>query len=349
MIFAKLLFGLAALAWAAGSSFSVLGAGENDNIGDLKQRAIIEYLQAFLGARYEGYASQVTPEFAERYVQDYKVSRQGGRIQITGHLDSDGLKGWIRLSETKHGANSVKPVLLLSSAIPGLTITPSQTAAKTRENGMGQVFLSETSSAFQKLNTRLGVTGSSINLSQPPRSESELKRLQDYGAGDGFNSALWLHLVPCKTCGGARLDMHFYNLNPVRQVLARSDELPLSASDFANSSRLKQAMKVPITALKADIEDKIANGALFSNAYRLTIEGLENYRAFKVVQNAMGETDFIIQANLKRSEPKMAEYEVLSLLSAEELAARLDGETFDGFKLKTVRVDAPSVVVKFGR
>jgi len=351
LIFAKLVLGglFCAQLFAAGSSFSITGNGADDNITELKQKAIIEYLQAYLGARFESYAAQVTPEFAERYVQDYKVNRSSGKIQVTGHLDADGLKGWVRLSETKRGANTVKPVFLLSSSIPGLTLAPSQTAAKTREGGMGQVFLSETAVAFQKLNAKLGVGSGSISLNQPPRNDSELRKLEDFAKSDGFTSAVWVHLVPCKTCGGARLDTHFYNLNPARQVLARSDELPLGASEFANSARLKQALKGPVQALRADIEEKISNGALFSNAYRLTVQGLENYRAFKVLQSNITETDFIISATLKRSEHKMAEYEILSSLSAEEIGSRLDSESFDGFRLKTLSVDAPNVVVKFGR
>jgi len=333
---------------AASSSFSITGSADGESIADLKLRAVVEYLQAYLGNRFETYSTQVNAEFAERYVQDYKVNRAGGKITVTGHLDSDGLKGWIRLSETKRGT-TVKPVFLLSSSIPGLTITAGQTAAKSRESGLVQVFMNESSTAFQKLNTRLGVGGSSLSLSQPPRNDSELRRLQDFAAGDGFTSALWLHLVPCKSCGGARMDAHFYNLNPVRQVLARSDELPLSAGDFANQARLKQALKGPVTALRSDIEDKISNGALFSNAYRLTVEGLENYRAFKVLQSAIGDVEFIIQATLKRSEPKVAEYEILSALTADELGARLDGETFDGFRLKTTKVDAPTITVRFSR
>ena len=214
---------------------------------------------------------------------------------------------------------------------------------------MGGVFLAETSVAFQKLNAKLGVGSGSLSLSQPPRNDSELRKLEDFAKSDGFTSAVWVHLVPCKSCGGARLDTHFYNLNPARQVLARSDELPLSPGEFANASRLKQALKNPVQALRGDIEEKISNGALFSNAYRLTIQGLENYRAFKVLQSTIGETDFIISATLKRSEHKMAEYEVLTALSAEELGARLDSESFDGFRLKTLSVDAPNVVVKFGR
>ena len=61
----------------------------------LKYRAVVEWLQRYLGGRYAEIEKMVTPEFAEKYILDYKVGRNPGNralYQLTGHLDADSLE-----------------------------------------------------------------------------------------------------------------------------------------------------------------------------------------------------------------------------------------------------------------
>ena len=70
--------------WAAGGvPFTVGGGADTQNISDLKHRAVLEFLQRQLGERFEQYEKQITPEFAERYIMDYKVGRAGGNRQVS--------------------------------------------------------------------------------------------------------------------------------------------------------------------------------------------------------------------------------------------------------------------------
>ena len=342
---------LSRLLWAAsGVPFEVSGTQDPQGLPQLKQQAVMQLLQRYLGNRFDAYESQITPDFAEKYILDYKVSRAPGKMILSGHLDGEALRGWVRLSETKRGSNVVKPVFLLSSTLSGLTITPNQTGAKIREGGMAAIFLAEANQSFQKLNTKLGtVEGGNPGAVRPPSQESELKTLKDFAQGAGYNAALWAHLVPCRSCGGTRLDLHVYHLATQRQVLARSEELALSASDFTNATKLRNALKTPFSNLKTDLENAISDGSLFNFSYRLTIEGLESYRSFKQVELELAQLDYISQSVLKRAQPQVAEYEVLSSLPIEELSSRLSAETFNGFGLKPVRVDSRELTVRYSR
>lgn len=347
MILAVALF-LSLKAFGGGAPFSVGGQAESQDVSELKRQAVLDYLARALGPRFQQYEKAVTPEFAERYILDYKVSRSGGnRVQLTGHLDAEALKGWIRLSETKGGKNAFRPMLLISSSIPGLTISPKETASKVRESALGQQILSEATAAFQKVNAKLTVPDGGPSLSAPPRAEGEIRTLRD--VGEGYSCALWVHLSPCKSCGGSRLDLFVYNLGQARRVLGKSEDLALSGGDFNSAPRVKTALKAPFAEFKNDLEEIVSNGQLFSSSYRLVVEGVESYRAYKRLETEIGELDYLNQVVLKRVEPKVAEFEVLSSLGGEEVLSRLDGETFNGFRLKPVRVDSHHLVVKYSR
>ncbi len=345
---AVVLFLLCGLAFAAGATFSVTATDDTQQLPDLKQRAVLEFLQRYLGERYDQYAPQVTADFAEGYILDYKVGKAGNRLQVIGHLDAERLKGWIRLAETKKGSTGVKPMLVISSTIPGLTISPSQTGARVREGALGQTLQAEAAAAFQKVNAKLGVPGGP-GLSHPPRIDSELRALRDYGNSEGYSVALWAHLVPCRTCGGARLDLFLYNLSQARRVLAKSEDLPLSGGDFNSSPRLKTVLKAPFAAFRNDLEALVSSGQIFSAAYFLTVEGVENYRVYKLIESGLGELDYIIQSVMKFSSPKIAEFEILTTLPGQELLSRLDNESFSGFDLKPVRVDSHNLVMRYSK
>lgn len=94
---------VSSLALASGVEFRVsaseLGGGADD--GDstsarLKQRAVQNFLRRALGNRYASVERKITPEFAERYVLDYKTQRGPRGMEILGHLDGDALKSWAR-------------------------------------------------------------------------------------------------------------------------------------------------------------------------------------------------------------------------------------------------------------
>ena len=58
---------------------------------------------------------------------------------------------------------------------------------------------------------------------------------------------------------------------------------------------------------------------------------------------------FIVSAVLKRAEPQLAEFAVLSPLDPNELGQRMLIGDFPGFLLKTTRVDSQAITVRYIR
>src|SRR5262245_54194114 len=73
-------------------------------LAKLKHSAIIAFLSR-VGLDHKSLEEVVTPEFADQYIVDYKVSRRGGNTELSGHLDADGLRRWARLAQTKSRGN----------------------------------------------------------------------------------------------------------------------------------------------------------------------------------------------------------------------------------------------------
>ena len=357
-----LLVSLAApVAKAEGQPFTIDATGvtvdnpdqELATASGLKYRAVVEWLQNYLGARYPEVEKMVTPEFAEKYVLDYKVGRNPGNrtvFELTGHIDAESLKRWARVMLTKNeGGNSMKPVLLVSSTVPGLTLSPGETGARLASSALIQDLLGISNNAFQKFNSHVTPFDGGLSLSQPPRTDAELKQLHDQAIAKGGNSALWFRLIPCKSCGGMRMDTFLYNLTHSRLALVRSDDLSLAPEDFSHPEKLRSALKNTGRQLQSEVDEMVSNGTLFSASHRIVVEGVDNYRAFQDLELELPRLDFINQCILKRSESKLAEFEVLTPLNIEELSQRLQQEAFGGFKLKPVRVDSQSLVMRYSK
>ncbi len=316
-------------------------------IAQLKLKAVTEYLQNYLGPRFASVERTVNFDFSERYVLDYKVGRTADRtqIQVVGHLDSEGLKRWVRTLDAKTKGNTLSPFLVLTSTLPNLPYAVGDTAARAKDSVFAQTLLSEINSGLQKYNIKVATTETSrIGLKGPPMNDNDIKTLRDQSGG---NSALWVTVAPCKGCNGIRLDMYFYNLTQSRRLLAHSDDITISMNDLSDKAKLKTALKLPIGQFHAEFDEVVTSGTLTSTAYDVTVEQVNSYKTFKTIESSLGKLDFIVQAVLNRTEPTVAGFQVLSPLSAQELAQRLAAENFQGFHLKPVRVDSKSLVVRY--
>ncbi len=316
-------------------------------IAGLKLKAISEYLQNYLGSRYSSVEKFINHDFAERYILDYKVGRTADRtqLQVVGNLDSDGLKRWLRTLDVKTRGSSLTPFLVLSSSVPNLPYAITDTSQRIKDSSLAQTLLAEVNTKLQKVNIRLGTADlSHLGLKQPPMSDTDIKTLRDQTGG---NSCIWVQFQPCKTCGGMRMDLYFYNLTQGRRLLSRSDDLILTAADLADKTKIRAVLRTPIEQFQSDVEELVSSGMLTSSSYDLTVEQVDSYRTYKQIEASLGRLDFIVQAVLNRSEPKVAGFQVLSPLSAQELSQRLAQENFAGFHLKPVRVDSKSLVVRY--
>jgi len=334
----------------AEAPFDVQGPTEapgGDAVSRLQQEAVAQWLERSLGSRYAQVEREITPEFAKKYILDFSVGHPNGShlvTALTGHLDSDGLKRWVRVADVHSHGRSFKPLFVLSSTVPAMGFTPATTATQVRSNNVAQQIFSESNVVLAKLGARATpASEAKFPFTQPPKTRAEIHSLQEAVIPDGFNAVFWVQLTPSKTQGAVRMDSVIYNLNAPRLVIARTDELP---SPDANHL---EGTNSAFSQMRADIDGLISDGTLFAVSHALVIQGIDSYQGFSTLGDELGKLDFIDQAIVKRSESKAAEFEVLSSLKDEELYARLQTADLAGIHLKPVRLDAQSLVMRYSR
>lgn len=336
-------------------------SGEANLIERLKQMVVLDYLRSALGGRFQEYAPQVTLEFAEGYILDYKVNRKdaGGApataggvpyLELSGHLDVEGLNRFIRLNETKaRGSASLRPVFVISSEVPGLSYAPGNTGAVARQSTLGVTFFQNLGKVFRKFNTELGLVGDrSLLLTAPAEGPSQVADLKDYASIGGFNSVVWVHLLTCRSPGcGMKAEIHTYNLSQGRRLFVQSAPLKVSVSDLNDSAKVEAAVEPLIRDYATKFEESVSKGTLFSTSYRLVVKNVDQYRSYKKLKMALAKLEYLVQAVPKRVKANEAEFQVLSPLSGRELAQRLQSTAFQGFQLTASSADNSQVDMRY--
>ncbi len=352
---------------AEGAPFSITGSPEqepgkteallldnpevqNNLINKLKQKAVVQWLENYLGSRFASYQKSITEDFGDKYVTDYKVAKvpgQANTLEISGHLDSDALRKWSRISETKEkGGDAIRPVFVFSSNAQSLQSSPRDTLDRTKDWPTAQLVYKELSSHFQKLNTKLTALNSRLGFAVAPTNENDISNLSTEFTNSNYNTVVWVHLSQCNGCTTARMDMYVYSLAPGRLALIKSEDLAVSASALTGE-KSKTHIAPFIAVLHEGLEELISDGKLFSKDLTLRIEGIDAYRSYKAVEKDLQRQDFLSQPSLKLMEAAVAEFNVMSNLSAEELAQRIQGTAWTGFKLQAVRVDSNTIVMRY--
>lgn len=327
--------------------------GQGSTIAQLKQRAVISWLQSYLGDRFPQVEKHIGKDFGEKYILDYQVGKSAEnktQVEIKGSLDANGLKRWLNLLETRAKGNSTAtPLLVLSSSAPGLTILPSETPARASDSQLGQAIVALGNPILQKFNGKLIVGEVGVSTAEPPKSEREVRDVASSLSRRGQSLALWFHLAACKTCGGYRLDTHLLQLNQGRRALARSDDLALSSADLVNGVKLRAALKQPFTELQAELEELISSGALSGNAYALIFENVPNYESYKTLEKQISALDYLIEPTFSSAQAGTFSMDVMSPLGSDELMQRITTQVFTGFSLKRVSVDSRKLVVRYSK
>lgn len=317
-------------------------------ISRLKQLAVTDFLKARLGAKFSQVEPLVTPEFAERFVIDYRVNRGAtdkNVMELVGHRDTDALKRWVTLNEAKLGVGW-KPAFVFSSTVPGLSFGPKESSKRTKDSAIGQAVLGAIAPALQRSNIRFLIPNEwNSSLVTPPRGEDDMRTLRSSVSTGGLNGAVWAHLSPCPGCG-TKLDIYLYDLNRPRLLWARTDELKLEPRDFASSEKVKRVVREALKDFTSDFEDVLSSGLMTSHPLRVVVENLDSYRTFKNLQSEFSQLDFAVRSLLKKSSLRTAEFEIMTQLSTEEFAQRLQQETFPDIKLVVRSRDDDSIFVR---
>jgi hypothetical protein len=313
-------------------------------ISQLKQQAIADWLQGYLGNRYSVFEKLITKDFAEKYVLDYSISRSNTtppNLVVSGHLDSDALKRWARIADSKKGGNQLSAILFMSSSVPGLTFGAQETATKTKEITVASTLYNLLSPTFSHSATRLNVAQTAPSAA--PKLASEVHSLRDYL--QGANAAVWVELSPVSGSSGVlRVDIYGYNSD--RILFALSEDIAVANPDFANPEYLKTALNGIAQNFRAEWESATAEGRLNSVDFRIIHEGLSSYRDLKLFESALSHQDFVNQLILRRAAFHSVEFEFGTALNNEEVAERLVALQPGNRPLKVSKIDSRTIVIR---
>ncbi|MFM8316507.1 MAG: hypothetical protein ACKOA8_19675 [Deltaproteobacteria bacterium] len=337
-----------------GDSQSTEGVDTESNlISDLKYLAVSNWLQNFLGQRYTHFDKYVTPEFAEKYILDYKVARSNqpaGNLDLVGHLDTDSLKKWVRLMDSKSkGSNQIKPLWILSSNIPGLSLSPSETAAKIQDSSTAQLLHQLAQNSVQKLNAKLSPLETSLSMEAPPKNSSEIQSLTQYASRLGDTLVVWGNLSLCPGCTQPRFDILVYTTQSQTLSFVVGDDLQMSSKEIPQTESLKKSVLPIYQQFQNELENAFSEGWIQDTPYKLIIETIDSYRVLKLVETELSRGNGFSSPVFKKAMGKSAEYEIKSALSIEELGQRIQAATIPGFKSQVSRLDSSTLLVKYSR
>lgn len=329
------------------------GDPESTLIDELKYLAVSNWLQDYLSQRYNQFDKYVTPEFAEKYILDYKVSRTGtpsGGLDLIGHLDGEALKKWVRLVDSKSKAsNQIKPLFIISSQLPGLSISPGETAHKLRDSSTAQLLSQMTQQQLNKLNAHLSPLESSLSIESPPKNSSEIQSLTSLARERGQSLVLWESFSTCPGCTNPRFDIFLYNTQTQNISFVVGDDLALSMKDLTNTELLKRSLLPIFQQFQSELEKTFSEGSLQETPFKLILENVDSYRALKTAEAELSRGNGFSSPIFKRVGKKTAEYEVKSSLSIEELAVRVQSTVLPGFKTEVSKVDSSTLVVRYSK
>ncbi|MBY0370493.1 hypothetical protein K2X33_07390 [bacterium] len=315
----------------------------------LQQQAVRNYLHRVLRDRFSLYESQITNKFAEDYIAYSQITKQsadGTQMEIEVTLNTSGLDQWVRTNETKAaGSTTLRPAFFFSSSVPGFAFDARQTAMAVKQAGAGQTVFRAMQSAFQKFNTSLTPQDELFAGTRAPTNEGQISSLRSAAGAQGYNAAVWANLAPCPRCG-TRLEIFLYNLPQARIVQSFRVDLPLSASELSDGSRLSKEANKTFQEFTQGMEESVSRGTLFATEYRVTVEGLKS-RPYKQVDAALGKQSWILLSSFSRGTAGSAEFKVLSTLPARDFAQRFQNAQFPGMTLRLTGFDNQGVALRY--
>lgn len=324
---------------------------ETNLINDLKYLAVSNFLQNHLGAKYNQFDKFVTPDFSEKYILDYKVTRGGGSpgtVELVGHLDGDALKRWARLIESKtRGSNQIKPLFILSSNLPGLSFSPADTSLRQRDSSIAQVLGQMTQLQLKKLNTQLTPLDTSLGLDAPPKNISEIQSLTSSALRRGDSLVIWETISVCPGCVNPRLDIFVYNSQTQSLAFAIGDDLNISGRDLSNSELFKKSVGPLFQQFQSELENALSSGTLQELTMKIIFENVDSYRTLKVLETQLNQGNGYNSPVLKKVSGKSAEYEIKSTLNIDELGAKVQTNLPPGLKPQVGKADSSTLIVKF--
>jgi len=322
-------------------------------LSKLKQDAIIQWLKDYLGNKASRYEKWVTPKFAESYILDYKVTQKGANkelVELSGHLDTEALKGWLRLADTKgQEGGQIRPALIMTDSLSDFALQNPDYFTQKGSSVYSQISIQLLNQELKKLNLKATPTNEVVT-SSPPKDEKGISRIKDLLATEGANAAIWLYLNKCRSCEFPRLDIYLYSLERGGSLLAMiSEELPCSLKQLDNAEKSKTVLTPIFTQFQQDFERVIAEGRFSALPLTITVEGIENYLGYRKIDYALSKQSYFSEWLPKTFIQNTAQFEAMSTLGSEEVAQRIEHLGLADIKLTLVRVDSRNIIVRYSR
>ena len=326
---------------------------ETTLISDLKYLAVANWLQTYLGQRFTQFDKYITPDFAEKYIFDYKLNRQAqpaGTLELVGHLDGDSLKKWIRLIDSKsRGSNQIRPLFIVSSNLPGFIISPIETASRSKDSLIIQILNQMAQEKLRKLNAGLTPLDGPCSLEAPPKNNSEIQTLISIANRGNETLVVWAALTACPGCNSTRIDLFLFNTYSQNLTFVVGDDLILSARDLGNPNLLRRVLTPVFLAFQTELENAFSEDTLKEMPFKLIIDNIDSFRLLKLAETGLSRGNGFSAPIFKKAAGKTAEFEIKSALSIEELTQRIEASPLAGFKNQVTRVDGSTLVVRYFR
>ncbi|NDD03815.1 MAG: hypothetical protein EB078_02815 [Proteobacteria bacterium] len=118
---------------------------------------------------------------------------------------------------------------------------------------------------------------------------------------------------------------------------------------MGNSDKLKTGLAPIFKEFHQEFERAIAEAKLSSAPLTLTIEGIDSYSGYRKLEYSLGKQSFLSQIIPRAFVQNTAQFEMLSVLSTEEVARRVQESLAAEFKLSPIRVDSRNIVMRYSR
>lgn len=295
---------------AAESTFTASATQENTSVPELKRQAIRDYLTKWLGAKSIGYEKALNNDLVERFILDYRLTKTENNLPIvTGHLDVQAIRSWVKLAEAKQGTQVTRIALLYSENLPSRKIPASETEDWLEKAGAAQSIYRELQQISKSIHGSLSPWRYSTPESAPPKTESGIRALSRAANGN-VDVAIWFHQWRCPDCQYGQLEVMVYQLNAGKRIYSRSEEIRATVTQL-------------LPSIRTELDSVMSSDAVRCHAYQLNFADVANYRVFRALDAWISRFDGVPIATLTRVSSHEAQYSVCSSLELDSLAAEL--------------------------
>lgn len=333
-----LLFLISVEAFSEGTPFKISGkikeAGEEETIAELKYMAIMEWLNK---SSFKSYNEKLEPNVVDSFILDYKFERlkSENEIVLQGHIDTQGLIGWLRSKEMKkYAPSTLKPLLIISSEISGLILPGGKTTENIKTSAIATKIYEMIGGLMNKMDLKIELfNDNNFPFQRPPEKNKNIKRLKEYTKSN--NCIIWAHLAPKNTKNIVRL--YLYDLTHGEVVHIESAALNLPIGEYSNAALIKNELSQMVRSFEERFQKTINSEILISNLYIVTVENI-SLKTLSILKRELPKEPYINLLDLTLLQGAKATFKLYSMLDINDLIHKLQNISFGGLNLEMEKI-----------